>query len=436
VSYRPLVAVVAYHLAGDRVARWPAGGYGVPSPYIDALRAAGARTAIIGPGEPGDPDELLEPFDGLVLVGGGDVEPSRYGAEPNIEHLYGVEPDRDDFEIELLLAAARLKMPALCICRGMQVMNVAFGGTLHQHLPGMPGLSEHGVPVANTQTVHDVSPTPGSRLRAATGVDSLACSSHHHQGVDSVGAGLTVTGRSADGLVEAIELDVDDPEHDAWMVGVQWHPEDTAEADPAQRGLFQGFATVAKWRGSRAKPGEAAGRSRSFALADYDPAWPAWFEEEAERIRTALGDLAVRVDHVGSTSVPGLAAKPVIDIQASVASVIPRSAVIEALAGIGYENDIDPIDDEHGFFSKGDGYDLDGRRVHVHVCLAGGEWERRHLAFRDWLRAHPEDAAAYESMKRDAVAAHPNDVYSYVDAKTGFIRDVEMRALGPARRAV
>ena len=139
-GYRPLVAVVAYHLAHDRVARWPHGGYGVPAPYIEALRRAGARTAIVSPGEPGEPEEILEPFDGLMLVGGGDVDPARYGAEPDTTHNYGVEPDRDAFEIELLLAAERMRVPALCICRGMQVMNVAYGGTLHQHLPDMPGL--------------------------------------------------------------------------------------------------------------------------------------------------------------------------------------------------------------------------------------------------------------------------------------------------------
>jgi GrpB-like predicted nucleotidyltransferase (UPF0157 family) len=220
------------------------------------------------------------------------------------------------------------------------------------------------------------------------------------------------------------------------MVGVQWHPEDTAEVDPAQRGLFDGFATVAKWRGARAKSGETTGRTRSYSLVPYDENWAAWFDEEAERICTALGDLAVRIDHVGSTSVPGLAAKPVIDIQVSVASIIPRAPTAAALAGIGYEHNVDPIDDEHDFFSKGYGYDADARRVHVHVCLAGGEWERRHLAFRDWLRAYPEDAAAYEAMKREAVAAHPNDIYAYVDAKTAFIRDIEARALDPARRAV
>ena len=204
--YRALVAVVAYHLDGSRVARWPDGGYGVPAPYLDALRRAGARTAIVSPGEDGDPEELLEPFDGLLLVGGGDVDPTRYGAEPDTEHNYGVEQDRDAFEVGLLRAADRMHLPTLCICRGMQLMNVAFGGTLHQHLPGMPGLLQHGVPMEGTDTLHLVAPEPGTLLSATTKTETLTCSSHHHQGVDRVGAGLLVTGRSPDGLVEAIEL--------------------------------------------------------------------------------------------------------------------------------------------------------------------------------------------------------------------------------------
>ena len=93
------------------MARWPDGGYGVPAPYLEALRRAGARTAILSPGEQGEPEELLDPFDGLVLVGGGDVDPARYGAEPDTAHNYGVEPDRDAFEIALLLAADRLHLP-------------------------------------------------------------------------------------------------------------------------------------------------------------------------------------------------------------------------------------------------------------------------------------------------------------------------------------
>ncbi len=262
MSRRPLIAVVAYHLADDRVPRWPQGGYGVPGPYIDALRRAGSRTAIVAPGEEGEADEILEPFDGLVLVGGGDVDPARYGEEPDVEHNYGVEPDRDAFEIALLHAAAELHLPTLCICRGMQVMNVAFGGTLHQHLPSIDGLLEHGVPLAGTQTLHDVVADAGTLLSAAIKPGPLACSSHHHQGVDRVGEGLRVGARSPDGLVEAIELP---PPAEAtidgsgakttWMLGVQWHPEETAATDAAQQSLFEAVTDRAAEHGLRSRAG-------------------------------------------------------------------------------------------------------------------------------------------------------------------------------------
>jgi putative glutamine amidotransferase len=232
-SARPLVAVVAYHLADDRVARWPRGGFGVPAPYVERVRAAGGSTAIVAPGEPGDAREVLAPFDGLLLVGGGDVEPRRYGAEAGAT-LYGTEPDRDGFELDLLRAARETGTPALCICRGMQVLNVAHGGTLHQHLPDLPGLLPHGVPVDDTEALHDVEVVAGTLLQGAAGTGTLACSSHHHQGVDTVGTGLRVSGRSADGLVEAIEID----DGVGWVLGVQWHPEDTAADDPAQQRLF------------------------------------------------------------------------------------------------------------------------------------------------------------------------------------------------------
>ncbi len=424
--YRPLIAVVAYHLATDRVARWPEGGYGVPKPYLDALRRAGARTAILSPGEEGTPEEIFEPFDGLLLVGGGDVDPGRYGAEPG-EHLYGIEPDRDEFEIALLHSADRLAMPTLCICRGMQVMNVAFGGALHQHLPDHPDLIEHGVPLEGTQTIHDVTPEPGSRLSAVTKAGRLASASHHHQGVDRLGEGLAATGRSPDGLIEAIEAIVPDPQDTraTWMVGVQWHPEETAEDDPAQQSLFEALSLLARLRGSRAKPGDAEGRTRAYSIRPYDPVWPARYEAEADRIRASLGVRAVRVEHVGSTAVPGLAAKPVIDIQVSVPSMVPRSSYKDPLVGVGYRWALDPWTDEHDFFSK----DEDGERAfHVHVCVVGSEWERRHLAFRDWLRNNPEDAAAYERLKRDLAERHPRDAYSYNDAKTEFIQEVEARA--------
>jgi putative glutamine amidotransferase len=427
-SYRPLVAVVGYHLAPGRVTRWPDGGYGVPGPYIEALRRAGARVLIVSPGETNDPDEILEPFDGLVLVGGGDVDPARYGAAADEEHNYGIEPDRDRLEIDLVRAADRMALPTLAICRGMQVMNVAFGGTLHQHLPDMPGMLEHGVPVADTISTHDVTPTPWSRLSAATKSGALTCSSHHHQGVDRVGDGIVATAHSSDGLIESIERGVNDPDDvDAtWMVGVQWHPEDTADKDPAQQSLFDALALLARLRGSRAKPGEHLGRSREYYIADADPSWPASFEVEATRIREALGAVAVRVDHVGSTSVPGLAAKPIIDIQASVSSMVPRDAYVEPLRSLGYRWVLDPWSDEHEYFSRDE---LGHRFSQIHVCQTGGKWERRHLAFRDWLRDHPEDAAEYAELKHRLADQHPNDLMAYVDAKTEFIRSIEGRAL-------
>lgn len=428
--YRPLVAVVAYHLDGTRVARWPEGGYGVPALYLDALRRAGARTAILAPGEPGEPEELLEPFDGLLLVGGGDVHPARYGAEPD-DHLYGIEPDRDEAEIELLQAADRLALPTLCICRGIQVMNVAFGGTLHQHLPDVPGLIEHGVPVEGTQTIHAVTAEPGSRLAAVTKSGPLASASHHHQGIDRLGEGLAVTGRTDDGLIEAIERIVPDQQDPGatWMLGVQWHPEETAAQDPAQQSVFEALALLARFRGSRAKPGHAEGRSRSYSIRPYDPRWPARYEAESIRVRTALGDQPLRIEHVGSTSVPGLAAKPIVDIQVSVRSMVPRSQYVEPLLALGYRWALDPWSDEHEFFSR----EENGERAYqIHVCLGAGSWERRHLLFRDWLRDHPEDASAYERLKRELADRHRRDIFTYVDAKSDFIRAIEARALASA----
>lgn len=252
---RPLIAVPAYRLEPGRVARWPEGGYGVPAPYLDALRRAGARTAILSPGEVGDRDELLVPFDGLLLVGGGDVDPTRYGAERGA-HDYGIDAARDAFEIALLHAADRAAIPTLCICRGVQVMNVAYGGTLHQHLPDMDGLLEHGVPLEDTTSLHDVVPDHETRLAAATASSSLRCSSHHHQGIAAVGDGLRVAGRSSDGLVEAIERNAASDTDGRWILGVQWHPEETAATDPSQQALFDTLVRLAGDRAVKASLGK------------------------------------------------------------------------------------------------------------------------------------------------------------------------------------
>lgn len=233
MTHAPEIAVVAYHLRPGRVSLWQVGGYGVPENYIEAVRRAGGLASLVLPGDPRSPAELLDRFAGVLLVGGGDVEPRRFGAEPH-ERLYGLEPDRDTLEIDLLREADGREMPTLCICRGMQVMNVAFGGTLVQHLPDDPRYQPHGTPSGEDELRHDVRVVPGSRLATATGASELSCSSHHHQGVDRVGDGLVVTARSGDGLPEAIERD-----GDGWLLGVQWHPEDTAAEDPGQQRLFE-----------------------------------------------------------------------------------------------------------------------------------------------------------------------------------------------------
>jgi putative glutamine amidotransferase len=234
----PWIGVVAYHLAAGRVAKWLVGGYGVPENYVEAIRRAGGHPVLVLPGEEVSADDLLGTVDALVLVGGGDVEPARYGASTD-DHTYGVERDRDALEIGLLLAADAGEVPTLAICRGMQVMNVAFGGTLIPHLPERPGMLPHGTPSGEDHRTHLVKVAPDSLLATTTGLDVLECSTHHHQGVDALGEHLVATGWAEDGLVEAIERDR------GWMLGVQWHPEDTAATDPPQQRLFDALVARA-----------------------------------------------------------------------------------------------------------------------------------------------------------------------------------------------
>jgi putative glutamine amidotransferase len=228
---RPEIGIVSYHLRPGRVTNWMVGGYGLPENYVDAVRRSGGRAMLLLPGDDRSPTELLDAMDALMLIGGGDVEPNRYGQEPS-ETVYGLEPDRDAFEIDLLREADRRGTPTLCICRGMQVMNVAFGGSLTQDLPSDHRFMPHGAPSGADAVVHDVKLAGGSAIARAADADVAACSSHHHQGVDRLGDGIVAIGWSEDGLVEAIERET------GWMVGVQWHPEDTAPNDRTQQGLF------------------------------------------------------------------------------------------------------------------------------------------------------------------------------------------------------
>jgi GrpB-like predicted nucleotidyltransferase (UPF0157 family) len=174
-------------------------------------------------------------------------------------------------------------------------------------------------------------------------------------------------------------------------------------------------------------PKTGFGRTYPIEIAPYDEAWPDRFAREAERIGEALGQLAVRIDHVGSTAVPGLAAKPVIDIQVSVPSLELVDAYRAPLEGLGYGYRHDPDNAEHEYFFRDEG---GVRAYQIHVCPNGSGWERSHLAFRDHLRTHPEDAAIYEALKRELARRFPLSMDKYLDHKEPWIQPLVARLMG------
>jgi putative glutamine amidotransferase len=191
--------------------------------YVEAVQHAGALVLMLPPDEllREDPGDLLDLLDGLVLAGGADIDPSSYGEQAHPETLDTV-PERDRFEIALVRAAVERDLPVLGICRGMQLINVAYGGTLLQHLPERFGHHEH-LRVAGTfdGADHDVDLIEGSLAARAAGETHHATKSHHHQGIDQLGEDLQISGSSSmDGLPEAIEM----PDR-RFVLGVQWHPE-------------------------------------------------------------------------------------------------------------------------------------------------------------------------------------------------------------------
>lgn len=233
----PLVAIPTYHLPAGRVVDWARGGYAVPEGYVASLDRAGVRPVLLPPTS-GAPENQLAPFSGLLLAGGGDLDPDRYGGGPH-PAVYGVDHARDHLELGLVRAALAAGLPIFAICRGMQVLNVALGGTLHQHLPDLLGMDLHGHPTGQASVQHDVKVATGTRLASACGAEVLRCTSHHHQGLDRLAEELVAVAWSGDGLVEAVEPA---GQPDRWVVGVQWHPEMTSADDPAQQAIFDGFA--------------------------------------------------------------------------------------------------------------------------------------------------------------------------------------------------
>jgi GrpB-like predicted nucleotidyltransferase (UPF0157 family) len=165
-------------------------------------------------------------------------------------------------------------------------------------------------------------------------------------------------------------------------------------------------------------------------IVDHDPAWPGRAREELERVVAALGPTAVRLEHVGSTSVPGLGAKPIIDMQVSVTDIERQDDYVGPLEELGYMFAPDPAFPDYHYFAKPHARP---RSHHLHVCQAGSRQELRHLAVRDFLRAHPDEAASYEQLKRALVREHPEDRLAYVAGKDQYMLELEARAVRWAR---
>lgn len=201
----------------------------------EAVLVAGGEPLTIHPWAPEgriDPDELgrrLAYADAVLLPGGGDLDPSTYGQAIASEDVYDVDAEQDAFDLAVARWALGTGVPLLAVCRGWQVVNVALGGDLEQHMTE-----------PHRHVVHDVQVDPGSRLASVVGT-TAAASCYHHQRVARLGTGLVPVARAADGTVEGAEL----PDARGWFLAVQWHPEDTFDRDPAQLALFRALVSAA-----------------------------------------------------------------------------------------------------------------------------------------------------------------------------------------------
>ncbi|MFD6099910.1 gamma-glutamyl-gamma-aminobutyrate hydrolase family protein [Nocardiopsis flavescens] len=232
----PVIGISAY-AERARWGVWDTGAVLLPREYVDAVAAAGGVPVLLPP--VAEAAGAVRALDGLLLAGGGDIDPARYGAGRS-GHTAGVQAARDGAESALLAAALDRGLPVLGVCRGMQLLNVFRGGTLHQHLPDTVGHDGHRRR-AGVFDPHPVTVAEGSLTARALGRTRLDAPSYHHQAVDVLGTGVRATGWADDGTVEALEYEGADT-----VLGVQWHPE--MGADPS---LFA-------WLARRAARAEAA----------------------------------------------------------------------------------------------------------------------------------------------------------------------------------
>ncbi|MEM7126226.1 MAG: gamma-glutamyl-gamma-aminobutyrate hydrolase family protein [Chloroflexota bacterium] len=230
----PFIGITTYHRNEEGIVR-------LPGEYADSVRRAGGIPLLLQPGEP-RMDEVIGLIDGLILSGGGDVDPARY-SEATHEQIYSVNQERDDFEFDLLDRVLGTQLPTLCICRGLQVLNVALSGTLIPHIPdAIPDCLAHRQPPDKPYgpIIHPVQVEDSSRLAAIMQSGTVKPASWHHQAIDKLASDLTVISQASDGIIEAVEM----PAH-SQLIAVQWHPEITAAEDETQQRIFNELVRMA-----------------------------------------------------------------------------------------------------------------------------------------------------------------------------------------------
>jgi putative glutamine amidotransferase len=238
----PLVAVTAAIREEVDVSR-----VRVTAAYLRVIERAGLVPVVVAPfahDASGATLRVLDAVDGIVLTGGEDVDPAAYGAAPS-PHLQTVSVDRDTMEIALVRGARERALPTLAICRGIQLLNVALGGTLIQDIRSERSSDlAHDQSASRDQRTHMVHIEPDSRLARAVGATDVAVNSFHHQALDRIGRGLRVTAHAPDGIVEGVETPPDDR---WWVLGVQWHPEEfVGDLGASDHGLFRAFAAAVR----------------------------------------------------------------------------------------------------------------------------------------------------------------------------------------------
>lgn len=214
-------------------------GYHTPREYVDAVVRAGGVPMLLPPVGVDMIDAWLDGIDALVLIGGGDIDPELYGSDMH-DTIYSLNPVRDETELALAGAALASDMPILAICRGLQLINVACGGSLHVHLPEVVGEDTLHRSETRTQIKHAVDVAPDSLLGQTMGAAQVTTASWHHQAVNQLGEGLSAVAWADDGTIEAIESS-----RAAYLLAVQWHPELTAAADATQQNIFDGLVQAA-----------------------------------------------------------------------------------------------------------------------------------------------------------------------------------------------